>query len=128
MPQCPESPDTQSGSDKMASNRTNLTSACSDKDEQHASVKASQILRQNRNSSDVMDFIAVPVLGYQSSLPSEGHASHTDQGRSFYAKTAYTDQMRQVWKTTRGYGSVFNRLQKYRDAITQAQQRRDKLV
>ena len=105
----------------MASNHTNLTSACSDKDEQHASVKASQILRHNRNSSDIIDFIAVPVLGYQSSLPSEGYISQAEQGRSFYAKTAYTDQMRQVWKTTRGYGSVFNRLQKYREAINQAQ-------
>lgn len=76
----------------MASHNTNMTSVCSEKEELHASVKASQILRHNRNSSDIIDFIAVPVLGYQSSLPSEGHgAPHPDAGRSFYAKTAYTD-------------------------------------
>lgn len=68
-----------------------MTSVASEREGLHASVKASQILRHNRNSSDIIDFIAVPVLGYQSSLPSEGQAGHPDMARSFYAKTAYTD-------------------------------------
>ena len=90
-------------------------------------MQANEILRsQQRNSDDIQDYLPIPLIGYKTGIKID-HSSHADQSKSFYAKTAYVGGLRQDWKQSKGYGSVFNRLRKYREAVTKAQQRQEKL-
>ena len=65
------------------------------------------------------EYMAVPLIGFATTVPID-HLSHSDPSKSFYAKKAYVGGLRQDWKQSRGYDSVFNRLRKYREAVNKA--------
>ena len=120
IPQCAESPDSVSNTD-VGISHTQMTSVGTDKEEQHHTVQANELLRhQRRNSSDAQDYLPIPLIGYTTGVAIDHHA-HSDPSKSFYAKTAYVGGLRQDWKSSKGYDSVFNRLRKYREAVTKAQ-------
>ena len=63
-----------------------------------------------------------PLIGYASGFGFDDIGNdNTDINKSFYAKKAYISGLRQDWKQQKGYGSVFNRLKQYREAVARAQ-------
>ena len=118
IPQCPESPESHAHSEEpprpssnTIENQTHThASVGTEKDEQHYTVQANELLRQRPTPSDTQDYY-IPLIGYTTGIKID---TSNQDNKSFYAKTAYVGGLRQDWKQSKGYGSVFNRLNQYR--------------